>query len=87
MTCKACPSANNLEFSAEINVHFGGWEGLEKSGVLVFPKLLVCMDCGFTEFAIQERELAALTRGYGEVRPNGRGRSREVELPIAQDCA
>jgi hypothetical protein len=64
MTCKSCTSTNHLRFSAEINVHFGGWEGLKKPGVLVFPKLLVCMDCGFTEFAMPKTELEKLGSGY-----------------------
>jgi hypothetical protein len=87
MTCKSCTSDNRLEFSAEINVHFSGWEGLKRPGVFVFPKLLVCMDCGFTEFAIPERELARLADGYGQVRPNEGGRGRVMEQPMAQDCA
>jgi hypothetical protein len=87
MTCKSCTSHNRLEFSAEINVHFSGWEGLTKPGVFVFPKLLVCMDCGFTEFAIPERELAGLAGGYGKVKPDNGGRSREMERPMAQCCA
>jgi hypothetical protein len=60
MTCKSCTSDNRLEFCAEINVHFNGWEGLNRPGVFVFPKLFVCMDCGFTEFAIPARELTGL---------------------------
>jgi hypothetical protein len=87
MTCKSCTSANSLKLSAEINVHFGGWEGLKKPGVFVFPKLLICMDCGFTEFAIPERELAGLAGGYGKVKPSERRRNREMEQPMAQDCA
>jgi hypothetical protein len=44
-------------------VHFPDREGLDKPVVRVFPKLLVCMDCGFTEFAIPETELAELAKG------------------------
>jgi hypothetical protein len=87
MTCKSCTSENGLKFSAEINVHFGGWEGLKKPAVHVFPKLLVCMDCGFTEFAIPERELARLASGCGKVKPNACGSGREMAHPMVQDCA
>ena len=38
MTCKSCSSKNREAFSAEINVHFGGWEGLKKPGVSGIPK-------------------------------------------------
>jgi len=87
MTCKSCTSDNRREFSGEINIHFSGWEGLKRPGVFVFPKLLVCMDCGFTEFAIPERELAGLASGYGGVKSNGCGSGREMVHPVVQDCA
>jgi hypothetical protein len=76
MTCKSCTSTNDLRFSAEINVHFGGWAGLDKPGVLVFPKLYVCMDCGFTEFAIPEAELVRLASGYEKTKSQDAGRTR-----------
>jgi hypothetical protein len=76
MTCKSCTSTNHLRFSAEINVHFGGWGGLDEPGVFVFPKLHVCMDCGFTEFAIPETELVGLARGYQKASSQDAGRTR-----------
>ncbi len=60
MRCKSCKLERQLAFGAEMIVHFPGMEGLDKPIVWVFPKLLVCMDCGFTEFAIPETELALL---------------------------
>ena len=51
MSCTACTSERQAEFGAEINIHFSGREGLDKPGVLIFRKLLVCLDCGTTEFA------------------------------------
>jgi hypothetical protein len=87
MRCKSCTSTSRQEFSAEINVHFSGWEGLKRPGVFVFPKLFVCMDCGFTECFIPERELAGLAGGCENVKPNKGGRSREMEQSMAQDCA
>ena len=38
------------EFPAEINIHFPGMENLKQPTVFVFPTLLICLDCGFTEF-------------------------------------
>jgi hypothetical protein len=63
MSCTACTSERQAEFGAEINIHFSGLEGLDKPAVLIFPKLLVCLDCGTTEFAIPETELAVLVSG------------------------
>src|SRR5271169_5556684 len=66
MRCKSCPPEKQLKFGAEMIVHFPGLEGLDKPIVWVFPKLLICMDCGFTEFAIPETELALLASGMRE---------------------
>jgi hypothetical protein len=44
----------------EIGIHFPGLDGLSKPRVLVYPKLMVCLGCGFTEFAIPETELRRL---------------------------
>lgn len=65
MSCIACTSERQAEFCAEMNIHFPGREGLDRPAVFVFPKLLVCLDCGSTEFAIPEAELALLLRGTG----------------------
>ena len=63
MSCASCASSNQREFAAEINVHFRGLHNLDKPSVLVFPKILVCVDCGFTAFTIQQAELAILASG------------------------
>jgi hypothetical protein len=60
MTCKSCGSDNQRQFDAEINIHFPGREGLDRPAVLVFPNLLVCLRCGFTEFTVTETELHRL---------------------------
>jgi hypothetical protein len=63
MTCKSCSSENQRKFSSEIIVHFAGLKNLDTPPVFVFPKLLVCLDCGFTEFAIPEAEVCRLGLG------------------------
>ena len=60
MQCKSCGSQNQTEFNAEINVHFSGLKNLDKPAVLVFPKFLLCLDCGFAEFTLREDELLLL---------------------------
>ena len=60
MACRLCSSENQTEFGAEINIHFSGRKGLDKPAVLALPMLLVCLDCGFTEFALAETELRLL---------------------------
>ena len=75
--CKSCAKENQLEFGAELIVHFPGLEGLDKPIVWVFPKLVACMNCGFTEFAIPETELAVLVRGTGRSDAAGQRESSE----------
>jgi len=56
-----CGHNNQRQFPAEINIHFPGMEGLDKPSVWVFPRLLVCLDCGFTHFQTAETQLRQLS--------------------------
>jgi hypothetical protein len=38
-------------------------KGLNKPIVWTFPKLAVCLECGFTEFTIPAQELSVLVKG------------------------
>jgi hypothetical protein len=60
MSCPACRSDNQTEFSAEMLIHHEGLKNLDKSGGLLFPKLLVCVDCGFSQLTIPKPALALL---------------------------
>ena len=63
MICRACQSATTSKFPSEINIHFPGRENLETPTVWIFPKLLVCLNCGFTEFLVPEPQLQSLAAG------------------------
>ena len=63
MSCHSCGSLRRRLFSSEVAVHFPGLDGLTKPIVWVFPKLMVCLDCGFSEFTVPERELEVLLTG------------------------
>ena len=60
MSCVLCASVSEAEFTAEMMIHFSGLKHLANPGVLAFPKLLVCLDCGSSRFTIAERERALL---------------------------
>lgn len=60
MPCIDCASDNEVEFSAEIMIHFSGLRNIDRPGVLVYPTVLVCLDCGSTRFNIPENELPHL---------------------------
>ena len=61
--CRRCASKNRAEFSGELAIHFTGLAGLNKPVVWIFPKLLVCLNCGYTEFIVPEKELQVLKTG------------------------
>jgi hypothetical protein len=63
MICKQCASDNQSSFTGEVAVHFPGLKGLDKPIVWVFPKLLVCLHCGLTEFTVPTDETRALREG------------------------
>lgn len=63
--CNSCQSDNRHTFNGEIAIHFPGLKGLDKPIVWVFPKVVVCLNCGFAEFVVSERELKVL--GTGEL--------------------
>jgi hypothetical protein len=60
MACKSCDSENLRKFTGEIAIHFRGLMDIGKRPVWVFPELVVCCNCGVTEFAVPERELHRL---------------------------
>ena len=56
----SCAPGNQAEFSAEMLIHCTGLKHLDQPGVWLFPKLLVCLGCGFAQFSVPEKELALL---------------------------
>jgi hypothetical protein len=60
MSCVNCGSGNHEEFPAEVNIHFAKLRNVDKPGVFVFPRLLVCLDCGASSFMTPESELNRL---------------------------
>ena len=60
MHCVSCGSSRQAEFDAEINLHFSGLQNLDTPSMLQFPKVWVCLDCGFSRFCIPETELERL---------------------------
>jgi hypothetical protein len=60
MGCALCQSRNQGEFTAEMMIHFSGSAHIDNRGVLAFPKVSVCLDCGSSRFTISETDLALL---------------------------
>jgi len=62
MICLSCRSANQAELTAEMVIHFPGVKNLDRPGVWLFPKLLVCLNCGSSRFKVPEIELASVAK-------------------------
>jgi hypothetical protein len=65
MPCKSCGSANQNKFTAEMAIHFPGPKNIDKPVVWVFPELIVCLDCGASEFTVPKAELRQLAKRGG----------------------
>lgn len=93
MACRACGSEKQRELPSEINIHPPhGLANLDRPCVLAVPTLLVCFDCGFTEFVLEEGERTKLYEHYGnETLAGWQGSSTQVGralriLPICAGC-
>ena len=71
MPCTSCASGNQREFPAEVNIHLPGLRNSHNPGVFVFPRLLVCLDCGASSFVTPPSELDELCAADEPV-PNGK---------------
>ncbi len=66
MSCPSCASLKEKEFIAEIMIHSSGPMRIDNPDALAFPKILVCMDCGFSRFTATEAELQLLEKRIAE---------------------
>jgi hypothetical protein len=72
-----CCSAKVAEFIAEMMIHFSGVKHLTNPGLLLFPEVSICLDCGFSWFTLPETELASLVRAA----PTTNGKALADRLP------
>ena len=63
LRCRACDSLDLARFTGEVVIHFPGLRNVDKPHVFVFPKLVVCLVCGFAQFVVPEEELGLLAKG------------------------
>ena len=64
MTCKECHSDRQSVLNGKIAIHFCRLEGLDKPIVRVFQEILVCLNCGCSEFTVPEKELQVLSQDF-----------------------
>ena len=63
VVCQSCASSRMMEINGEICLQFqGGLKSLDKPLIWVFPKVIVCLDCGSAQFAVPETELKLIEK-------------------------
>ena len=83
MYCLSCGSTKQAELTAEMMIHFRGLEHLDKPGVLLFPKIRVCLGCRLSRFTVPETELASLAKGAPETKSyTSKESASDVALPL-----
>jgi hypothetical protein len=82
MQCELCRSGNQVEFTAEMMIHFSGLKNIDDPGVPASPKILVCLDCGFSRFVTTQAELARLRRCRATSDPQPRQGFRVMEIAL-----
>jgi hypothetical protein len=65
--CDSCASSNLIELSGEVCLHFPGITGLKKKPFFVFPRFLVCLDCGFLRSQLSAEDLAQVRKVIASV--------------------
>ena len=60
MSCAVCSSLNEAEFAGELMLHFPSPTLVTTPGVLTFPTIAVCLDCGGARFNTSAEELQLL---------------------------
>ena len=80
MSCLLCGSGNEAELTGEIVIHFSGLKNLDKAGVWVFPKLFVCLDCGYSHFTVPQRELDSIAHTLEISSPKSESSAGDVAL-------
>jgi len=65
VSCLSCASENQVELPAEMFLHYPGLANLDKLSVWIYPRVMVCFECGFSQFTTPKAELMLLAKGAG----------------------
>ena len=85
MTCKSCTSQNLGQFPGELTLCFDSLQTTRNNAdpVTIIPRVLVCLDCGFSELVIPPAEVLLLKHGEASWTPGVglENRHRRPALP------
>lgn len=57
LTCGSCRSINVIELATETCLHFRGLSGLNVEPIIVFPKTVICLECGAMQSNLAQSEI------------------------------
>jgi hypothetical protein len=78
MTCLSCGSTKHAELTAEMLIHSPGLKNIDKPGVWLFPKLLICLNCGSSQFTVPEAEWASVAKNLADRSSKLEGRAGDA---------
>ena len=61
MVCARCGANNQAEFDCEVAIHVRETITSRHSPICIFPKVLVCKNCGLAEFTVPAEDLTQLS--------------------------
>ncbi len=70
MACKDCTSENQREVPGELALAFPGVQRVHLAPVHISNKVVVCLDCGYTELVIPAGKLQQLRQGMARAHSN-----------------
>jgi hypothetical protein len=65
MSCRSCRANDQVIVLSETSIHLETLSDLTVPSVLMFPELVVCLQCGFTEFQIEGQKLREIADRIG----------------------
>jgi hypothetical protein len=60
--CIYCGTEHMQMLNGEVALHFAGIENIDKPATFIFPKILLCLDCGAAHFVIPDATRISLMR-------------------------
>ena len=64
--CRFCNSTKLIKLNTEVCLHFPGLKAVNKNPIFVFPKVTLCLDCGFVAGQLSATEVKSVTNSAAE---------------------
>jgi hypothetical protein len=67
LSCGSCGSVSAIELASETCLHFPGLKGLNMEPIFIFPKTVVCLNCGSMQSSLAEREIEQVEESRSQI--------------------